>query len=534
MLEDIGADEYKIEENEKEYILRISSTNNKINLNLSTRDNKQFKNYSGEFTLDDLRRINRVFLLTPTIYEAKEEFKKAIERKKIAISERDDYIHTVFYMMIGTDTSTLSVALPRDETPRIVRLEQNLNILKLGKDNLSDRLAVFEREAEEIKRDLDNIQLGNNTLHQIADTIGQGIPDVSEILREYKANRQNPNYSSYQRGRHYGADGIDQPYSSAKYNNNDQPYSSAKYNNNDQPYSSARLDKDKDQPYSSGRFNNNEDQPYTSAKLNNNNEDQPYTSAKFNNNKEDQPYSSAKFNNNNEDQPYTSANYKGTQIDPIKESLNEQNRDSSIQNDNIEQGNYNLDMNNLEVNPSVNSNQEDRFPNGIVKNIIKEPEEIEMVTNKIADKFPGSTYKLLYKGSRDGDSAAEFHNKCDDAEKTLVIVEDNYGNRFGGFTTQDWGGQYLQKKDDDAFIFSVDKNRVYDVIPDQNAIGCYPNFGPVFFGCQIRIYDNFLAKGGTTYKKGLNYRTTEDFELTNGKQNFGVRDIEVYEVETQS
>jgi len=580
MLEDIGADEYKIEENEKEYILRISSTNNKINLNLSTRDNKQFKNYSGEFTLDDLRRINRVFLLTPTIYEAKEEFKKAIERKKIAISERDDYIHTVFYMMIGTDTSTLSVALPRDETPRIVRLEQNLNILKLGKDNLSDRLAVFEREADEIKRDLDKIQLGNNTLHQIADTIGQGIPDVSEILKEYKANRQNPNYSSYQRGRHFGADGIDQPYSSAKYNNNDQPYSSAKYNNNqdndqpyssakfnnnkdnDQPYSSARLDKDKDQPYSSARFkkdkdkdqpyssgrfndnedqpytstkfnNNNEDQPYTSTKINNNNEDKPYSSAKFNNN-EDQPYSSAKFNNNNEDQPYSSVNYKGTQIDPIKESLNEQNRDSSIQNDNIDQGHYNLDMNNLEVNPSVNSNQEDRFPNGIIKNIIKEPEEIEIVTNKIADKFPGSSYKLLYKGSRDGDGAAEFHNRCDDAEKTLVIVEDNYGNRFGGFTTQDWGGQYLQKKDDDAFIFSVDKNRVYDVIPDQNAIGCYPNFGPVFFGCQIRIYDNFLAKGGTTYKKGLNYRTTEDFELTNGKQNFGVRDIEVYEVETQS
>ena len=590
MLEDIGADEYKIEENEKEYILRISSTNNKINLNLSTRDNKQFKNYSGEFTLDDLRRINRVFLLTPTIYEAKEEFKKAIERKKIAISERDDYIHTVFYMMIGTDTSTLSVALPRDETPRIVRLEQNLNILKLGKDNLSDRLAVFEREADEIKRDLDKIQLGNNTLHQIADTIGQGIPDVSEILREYKANRQNPNYSSYQRGRNFGADGIDQPYSSAKYNNNDQPYSSAKYNNNDQPYSSAKFnnnqdndqpyssarldkdkdqpyssarldkdkdqpyssarfkkDKDKDQPYSSGRFNDNEDQPYTSTKFNNNNEDQPYTSTKINNNNEDkpyssakfnnnedQPYSSAKFNNNNEDQPYSSVNYKGTQIDPIKESLNEQNRDSSVQNENIDQGNYNLDMNNLEVNPSVNSNQEDRFPNGIIKNIIKEPEEIEMVTNKIADKFPGSSYKLLYKGSRDGDGAAEFHNRCDDAEKTLVIVEDNYGNRFGGFTTQDWGGQYLQKKDDDAFIFSVDKNRVYDVIPDQNAIGCYPNFGPVFFGCQIRIYDNFLAKGGTTYKKGLNYRTTEDFELTNGKQNFGVRDIEVYEVETQS
>ena len=58
MIDDIGADEYKIEEdNEKEYLLKISSANNKIKLNISTRDTKQFKNYSGEFTLDDLRRI---------------------------------------------------------------------------------------------------------------------------------------------------------------------------------------------------------------------------------------------------------------------------------------------------------------------------------------------------------------------------------------------------------------------------------------------------------------------------------------------
>ena len=449
MIEDIGADEYKIEENEKEYILRIGSTNNKINLNLSTRDNQQFKNYSGEFTLDDLRRINRVFLLTPSIYDAKEEFKKAVERKKIAISERDDYIHTVYYMMIGTDTSTLSIALPRDETPRIIRLEQNLNILKLGRDNLSDRLAVFEREAEEIKRDLDRIQMGNNTLQQIADTIGQGIPDVSEILREYKANKNNPNYTSYQ---------MAQP-----------------------------------------QF---EDQPYSSANLKN----------------MDQPYSSANFN----------------QIEPIKESLNEQNRESSLPNENADQGNFNIDANNLDVNPSLGSEEQeqgDRFANGIIKNIIKEQGEIDFVINKIAEKFPGCKFNLLYKGSTDGDTAAEFHSKCDDAEKTLVIVEDNYGNRFGGFTTQDWGGQYMQKKDDDAFIFSIDKNKTYDIIPGQNAIGCYPNFGPVFFGCQIRIYDNFLTKGGTTYKKGLNYNTTEDFELTNGNQNFGVRDIEVYGVQ---
>ena len=468
MIDDIGADEYKIEEdNDKEYILKISTTNNKIKLNISTRDTKQFKNYSGEFTLDDLRRINRVFLLNQSIYEAKEEFKKAVERKKIAISERDDYIHTVFYMMIGTDTSTLSVALPRDETPRIIRLEQNLNILKLGRDNLSDRLAVFEREAEEIKHDLDTIQMGNTSLHQIADTIGQGIPDVSEILHDYKAGRKVQNYSSYNSQMIQQAQNLDQPYGSTG--------------------------KNLDQPYSS--IGKNLDQPYASTGIK-------------------QP-----------DLPYGSSGVK-QQFDPIKESLGEQNRDSSMPNEN-----YEIDAKNLNMEPSLNL--EDTFPNGIIKGIIKDPEEIEVVIKKIEDKYPGSGYKLLYKGTRDGDTAAEFHARCDEAEKTLLFVEDSMGNKFGGFTSQDWGGEYLQKKDDEAFIFSLNKNKVYDVIPDQNAIGCYPNFGPVFFGCQIRIYDHFLTKGGTTYKKGLNYYTTEDFELTNGNQNFEVKDIEVYEVENQ-
>ena len=452
MLQDIGADEYKIEEdNNKEYLLKIGVNNNKINLNINTRDTKQFKNYSGEFTLEDLRRINKVFLLTQSIYEAKEEFKKAVERKKIAISEKDDYVHTVFYMMIGTDTSTLSVALPRDETPRIIRLEQNINILKIGRDNLNDRLAVFEREAEEIKRDLDTIQMGNTNLHQIADTIGQGIPDVSEILHDYKAGKKVQNYSSYNQV-------------NTQNEFPDQPYSSYGVRQPDLPYSSTGARQD---------------------------------------------------------------------FGAIKESLNEQNAESNLPNENHENDeNYQLDTDKLDENPSE-GDQYEKFENGILKSIIKDYKEIEIVLNKIEENFPGSVYKLLYKGSRDGDGANDFHSRCDEAEKTLVLIEDNYGNRFGGFTTQDWGGEYLQKKDDEAFIFSLDKNKIYEVIPEQNAIGCYPNFGPVFFGCQIRIYDNYANKGGTTFKKGLNYKTTEDFELTNGKQNFGVRDIEVYEVENQ-
>jgi hypothetical protein len=70
----------------------------------------------------------------------------------------------------------------------------------------------------------------------------------------------------------------------------------------------------------------------------------------------------------------------------------------------------------------------------------------------------------------------------------------------------------------------------YDIIPNEEAIGCYPKFGPIFLGCQIRIYDNAFTQGGTTFEKGMNYNTQEDFELNGGEREFIVKEIEVYEV----
>ena len=72
--------------------------------------------------------------------------------------------------------------------------------------------------------------------------------------------------------------------------------------------------------------------------------------------------------------------------------------------------------------------------------------------------------------------------------------------------------------------------KTYDSINEECAIGCYPKYGPVFLGCQIRIYDEPFNKGGSTCKKALNYETEEDYELNGGEQTFKVKEIEVYEV----
>ena len=165
--------------------------------------------------------------------------------------------------------------------------------------------------------------------------------------------------------------------------------------------------------------------------------------------------------------------------------------------------------------------------------IIHSTEELELITRKINKANKKITLNLLYKATVDSDKAEAFHDKCDQAQSSLVLVETDKGKRFGGFTSCSWAGECIEKKDEDAFIFSLDKMQVYENIPGEEAIGCYPKFGPIFLGCQIRIYDNAFAKGGTTFEKGLNYNTEEDFELTGGERIFGIKEIEVYEVIAQ-
>ena len=174
--------------------------------------------------------------------------------------------------------------------------------------------------------------------------------------------------------------------------------------------------------------------------------------------------------------------------------------------------------------------EENSQDNAVKGDIIHDTSELELLTKKINKLNQKLTLNLLYKATADSDKAAAFHAKCDDANSSIVLVETDKGKRFGGYTTCSWSGECIEKKDEEAFVFSFDKMMTYDNIPGEDAIGCYPKFGPVFLGCQIRIYDNAFTRGGTTFERGLNFDTEEDYELTGGERSFNVKEIEVYEV----
>ena len=193
-----------------------------------------------------------------------------------------------------------------------------------------------------------------------------------------------------------------------------------------------------------------------------------------------------------------------------------------------------MQLNQLKQNTQITSTEkkeEKKTTKTIIKgDIIHDLNELEMLTRKINKSNNKIILNLLYKATADSDTAEAFHQKCDKAESTLVLVQDDNGKRFGGFTSRNWRGDCEEKKDANAFVFSLDKMKIYDIVEGEDAIGCYPQCGPVFLGCQIRIFDNAFKKGGTTFEKGVNYETEEDFELTGGNRAFGIKEIEVYEV----
>ena len=173
-------------------------------------------------------------------------------------------------------------------------------------------------------------------------------------------------------------------------------------------------------------------------------------------------------------------------------------------------------------------------------NIIKERREIDIVIDKIRIIYSKSNkdflnMKLIYSASKDGDSSEIFHSLCDGIAPIIALIKTTRGIKFGGYTEIPFEFSKKRKgnKDDNAFIFSINKGKTYDVEKGTNATCSYRNYGPVFYGyeyCNIYLYGDFFSDEGNVAKKGDRYNTTEDFEINDGEQKFMVKELEVYQV----
>ena len=192
----------------------------------------------------------------------------------------------------------------------------------------------------------------------------------------------------------------------------------------------------------------------------------------------------------------------------------------------------------------------------IYKKIKQMDKQITDMTNKKNKNFKAKEndflFKLVYRGTRDGDTAKEFHKRCDKIGQNITLVKTDKDKIFGGFTKCNWEipEKYLkemedddaengiQKKDEYSFCFALGaEKKIYEHCKEEGegeereAIFCSPKFGPTFCSNIFAIYNKFLKNGGYSTKKDNSCfeGQDEDYELT-GEKDFYIKELEVYEI----
>ena len=205
----------------------------------------------------------------------------------------------------------------------------------------------------------------------------------------------------------------------------------------------------------------------------------------------------------------------------------------------------NSDGKNININLSFNVDKTlDLDSNILAKEYMKED---FFVFSKIKETFPYNMtiiYKLVYRASKDGDTSYNFHNKCDYIGPNMVLIKTKKNFIFGGVTSKSW--KHLLKdikkdepeygteiKDEKAFGFSVNLKKIYiNGKPDEFAIFCNNQYGPVFKNNFFTIFNKCLKNGGICGKiEESNFIGQEkDYEFNGEEENFEIEDIEVFQI----
>ncbi|GBB93253.1 hypothetical protein RclHR1_02140006 [Rhizophagus clarus] len=141
-------------------------------------------------------------------------------------------------------------------------------------------------------------------------------------------------------------------------------------------------------------------------------------------------------------------------------------------------------------------------------------------------------FNLIYRTSRDGNTAEAFHKKCDNKGATIVIIKVEGSEQIiGGYNPFNWNSSNRYTTTTDSFMFSFKdrRNAKTAKVGYSNgtySIGCYSTFGPIFGG------DFFCKNDGTSWKFNNNIYSYSNIEIQTG--SIDVDDYEVFQVITKT
>ena len=541
----------KIIKDQKDFIAKV---NNKLyNLIIDTK-NEIFKiqlhelreniytlkyYYENNFSLADLKALNKFFRLFDNVTDMIKELEKWLNKNKYSVIE--DVENKISKVIIKVPIFQCFESI---ELTLLQNAYSKENIFEL----LCKRVGNMQREYGKkiFNLEEDNKYLMMSILY-LMNTINP--MNMNNSLNQRENNRNNMNINNNNNNKK-------NPYNNQ--NNIDRVFN---YDNNINNMNNKNLLLNKNIQIND---NNNEDNNINqNVKIISNNN--KYKDNKENNiNDEDEDEISFDTNSNIESNLYDEKTEKNQRL-KLKRKRERKSSNSSNKNNSDEEKNIKNDdkNNNKEImdNDNNNSNNMNYYALADIKanklnkikglyDIIQSNEELYMIINKILFKY----YKFkkpniinyesrlhfcllnLFDSSIHGDSASEFHNLCDYRYNTITLLETPSGHRFGGYTSECFESpkSYVDKKDNLSFVFSLDKMKTYDIIRGNYAISCDKKYGPYFRDDHICIVDNFFSEESGTCIKGKGFNTTKNYELNFGKKYFTVKRLQVFQIKIKT
>ena len=168
--------------------------------------------------------------------------------------------------------------------------------------------------------------------------------------------------------------------------------------------------------------------------------------------------------------------------------------------------------------------------------IIRSVDEYEF----LRDSLGKVELRMILNSNVHGDFAKDFHERAN-YKHLLIIIETIEGNRFGGYTSDNFVPMSvglistsidIQKYDNVAFLFNLDTKKIYDIKEDkvETALNCDEYYTLSFGEKDLIIWDYFLTKGGVSNFPDYYGEGAKPLELTGGEQNFQINSVEVYQV----
>jgi hypothetical protein len=158
------------------------------------------------------------------------------------------------------------------------------------------------------------------------------------------------------------------------------------------------------------------------------------------------------------------------------------------------------------------------------------------------------SFRLLYRGTRDGFTPTGIHGKIDGHSNTVALAETTKGFIYGGYTPLKWDSSGEYKRDDSgkSFIFTLKNphnlpSQRFALKPDRkdHAIGCRVSDRLLYYGYNgcISIYpgcnSNASSNNGGWNEQNATYENPTGIEgtkLFTGDTNYTLKELEVFEL----